>query len=251
MVQDPAPAGTAPPQEEPPYEEVAPAQYSPETVAEVAAEQGMSDGAEAALVLLLLLYLLSDDDEHSIIVPTVVRASIRAIFRPFIVAAIYNTALRKSPGRKHLLDEDVQRQANTMVNRVTRHTIIALEGKKAQKFRELRRAESGGPSREQLQQRAEAWAEEAAATIVTSSLENVKETLARSLGLTHKKWLTRLDNKVRHSHSVLEGQTVPIDGKFRLPTGVELSRPGDPEAPLSERINCRCRTLYLLPGKSE
>lgn len=250
MVQDPAPAQTPPPQEEPPYEEVAPAAYSPETVAEVAAEQGLSDGAEAALAALLLLYLLAgDDDEYSVIVPTVVKTAVRAIFRPFIVTMIYNTSLRKSPGRKHLLDEDVQRQANTMVNRVTRSAIVALEGKKAEKLREL--AKTSGRDSEEVRDRAASWAEEASATIVTSSLENVKSTLARSLGLTHKKWLTRLDNKVRHSHSILEGQTVPIDGKFRLPSGVELDRPGDPEAPLQERINCRCRLLYLLPGKTE
>lgn len=226
--------------------------YSPEIIAELQQEQAFSDSAEEKLAEILLNLLLRED--HAAIVaagfpPRELKVKINNTFKPFAVSMIYETTLRKSPGRKHLLDEDVQRQANTLVNSVTKQSMYALDGVKAAEILNLPRKtlEDG----EIFKRKSEAWANEAAATIVTFSVERVKEQLSRSLGLTHKKWLTRLDNKVRHSHRVLEGQTIKIEDVFTMPSGAKLSRPGDPTAPLSERLNCRCRLLYLLPGKSE
>ena len=68
---------------------------------------------------------------------------------------------------------------------------------------------------------------------------------AKAEGKTLKTWITELDDKVRLTHTIAEGQTVDIDGLFligdslmRFPKDVEY----DPEP--SEVINCRCSCIY-------
>lgn len=54
-----------------------------------------------------------------------------------------------------------------------------------------------------------------------------------------KRWRTRMDDKVRDSHSYLEGTTVGLDDYFYTYTGSQALYPGqfgDPE----EDCNCRC-----------
>lgn len=51
-----------------------------------------------------------------------------------------------------------------------------------------------------------------------------------------KIWRTARDARVRDSHSVLAGQARPMDERF----GNGLLYPGEPGAPASEVINCRC-----------
>ncbi|WP_019170670.1 phage minor head protein [Pseudaminobacter salicylatoxidans] len=55
-----------------------------------------------------------------------------------------------------------------------------------------------------------------------------------------KVWRSAHDNRVRDSHRAMHGQEVSLNGKFTCPTGAVLAYPGDPEAPASEIINCRC-----------
>lgn len=59
-----------------------------------------------------------------------------------------------------------------------------------------------------------------------------------------KVWRTAGDNRVRHSHQALSGQTAPMDGYFQSPSGAMLKHPGDPNAPASETIGCRCFMEY-------
>lgn len=64
---------------------------------------------------------------------------------------------------------------------------------------------------------------------------------AISSGIVNTKtWLTRRDNRVRHTHRRQEGLRIPLNGTF--PNGCRF--PGDPEASLAETINCRCRLAY-------
>ena len=68
---------------------------------------------------------------------------------------------------------------------------------------------------------------------------------ARESGKTKKVWLTELDDKVRPTHEIAEGQTVDIDGLFLV--GDSLMRfPMDTEydADPSETVNCRCVCKY-------
>ena len=58
-------------------------------------------------------------------------------------------------------------------------------------------------------------------------------------GATEKTWKTMEDNRVRDTHVLLDGVTVPIDGYFYTYTGAKAQAPcqfGD----ASEDVNCRC-----------
>lgn len=59
-----------------------------------------------------------------------------------------------------------------------------------------------------------------------------------------KVWSSTGDERVRHSHRVLDGQAVPFDGVFKAPSGETLRFPGDPLASAAEIINCRCAVEY-------
>ncbi len=53
-------------------------------------------------------------------------------------------------------------------------------------------------------------------------------------------WSSAGDGRVRHTHAILDGQSVGLNEKFNSPSGAQLMYPGDPSAPASERIGCRC-----------
>ncbi|MDY8108260.1 phage minor head protein [Fulvimarina sp. 2208YS6-2-32] len=56
-----------------------------------------------------------------------------------------------------------------------------------------------------------------------------------------KGWRNARDRRVRDSHVVLHGQTVGLNESFISPaTGAPIRYPGDPRAPASERVGCRC-----------
>jgi len=61
-------------------------------------------------------------------------------------------------------------------------------------------------------------------------------------GYKSKTWVSQMDERVRDSHQMANGQTVKIMEYFLVGTDLMLY-PGDPTASASEVINCRC-TLY-------
>lgn len=63
-----------------------------------------------------------------------------------------------------------------------------------------------------------------------------------------KKWRDAGDLRVRHSHMIMDGQTVGLEEPFRTPTGARLMHPGDTSlgAPASEIIRCRCDVQYSI-----
>ncbi len=63
-----------------------------------------------------------------------------------------------------------------------------------------------------------------------------------------KKWLTAHDVRVRMSHVHADGQEAELNDKF-IVGGWSLDHPGDPSAPPSETINCRCTMLYDIHEK--
>lgn len=79
-----------------------------------------------------------------------------------------------------------------------------------------------------------------------NALENYNEyRQARTGGKRKKVWLTENDDRVRLTHSLVEGKTVDIDGLFLV--GNSLMRfphdtMYDPE--ISELVNCRCACIY-------
>lgn len=53
-------------------------------------------------------------------------------------------------------------------------------------------------------------------------------------------WVTVQDSRRRHSHATMQGQKRPHGEAFVSGAGILLLFPGDPTAPLSEIIHCRC-----------
>lgn len=71
---------------------------------------------------------------------------------------------------------------------------------------------------------------------------------AEGMGIKLKKqWLATLDNRTRHAHAMLDGQTVDTDKPFKV-DGYELMYPGDRSAPGYLVYNCRCTTIAVLPN---
>lgn len=69
---------------------------------------------------------------------------------------------------------------------------------------------------------------------------------ARDMGIKLKKrWLATLDNRTRHAHAMLDGQTVDVDKPFKV-DGYELMYPGDSSAPGYLVYNCRCTQVSVL-----
>ena len=62
---------------------------------------------------------------------------------------------------------------------------------------------------------------------------------AAAAGWTRKTWTRRADARVRDTHRILHGQTLPLGDSFEV-RGHKLRFPGDPAAPISETANCRC-----------
>lgn len=64
-------------------------------------------------------------------------------------------------------------------------------------------------------------------------------------GKTKKTWHTKQDRKVRRSHRVLDGKTIPIEELFEV-NGSYMMVPKDTEngASLTEISNCRCWATY-------
>lgn len=61
-----------------------------------------------------------------------------------------------------------------------------------------------------------------------------------------KQWLATLDNRTRHSHQKLDGQTVGINEKFKSELGSEMMHPGDFEGGKPGDIyNCRCTMVTV------
>ncbi|MER6109364.1 phage portal protein [Streptomyces hirsutus] len=56
-------------------------------------------------------------------------------------------------------------------------------------------------------------------------------------------WVTRKDDRVRPAHKRLHGKTLPVGTPYTV-DGSSLRYPGDPFAPISLTVNCRCRLHY-------
>lgn len=80
--------------------------------------------------------------------------------------------------------------------------------------------------------------------MIRNAVFDAQSSVAASFNMTHKTWISRGDNRVRHSHSVLDGKSVPINSSFKLPNGGTIMFPGDYNAPLEETVNCRCIIIF-------
>lgn len=83
-----------------------------------------------------------------------------------------------------------------------------------------------------------------AARTMTTSAENAGRIdsykRAEAMGIKMKKqWLATQDNRTRHSHLLLDGESVPINEKFSN----GLMFPADPDGAPAEVYNCRCTLI--------
>ena len=82
------------------------------------------------------------------------------------------------------------------------------------------------------------------------------ETKARVDGMYYAKylgnkmskiWITAGDNRVRHSHAMLDGEEIPLDETFDN----GCKRPRDPNGAPAEICNCRCSLKYGVSGTEQ
>lgn len=68
---------------------------------------------------------------------------------------------------------------------------------------------------------------------------------AEDLGIQGgKMWMATIDSRTRHTHAMMDGETVGIDDEFSNGLQYAGDESGEPE----EVYNCRCRTQYVLKG---
>ena len=71
---------------------------------------------------------------------------------------------------------------------------------------------------------------------------------ARKMGIElEKQWLATLDSRTRHTHRMLDGQTVPVNDPFVTEYG-EIMYPGDPAGDPADVYNCRCTLISQVKG---
>ncbi|MEW1677817.1 phage portal protein [Streptomyces noursei] len=86
----------------------------------------------------------------------------------------------------------------------------------------------------------DASAESAATATVNGAADAVAAAAGPGIDRT---WQTRRDDRVRPAHAAAEGQTLPVKEPFEM-EGWPVRFPGDPLAPRSLTVNCRCRLRY-------
>lgn len=65
-----------------------------------------------------------------------------------------------------------------------------------------------------------------------------------------KQWVAVSDDRTRSNHAVMNGQRVPMDEDFDVPSTfgtARMSRPSDPRGGAENTINCRCVLMYVTP----
>lgn len=71
---------------------------------------------------------------------------------------------------------------------------------------------------------------------------------AEEMGIKIKRqWLAYMDNRVRDTHAILDGQIRAVGEPFQV-YGDEIMYPGDPTAKAALVYNCRCRTIAVVEG---
>lgn len=227
-------------------------EYVAEELAAAAEEQGLSDRAEAALLALLLALLAAQGIKSIASIPhSVWLTGFKTTLKPFalaIAAGIIARAARRPDGSiasDRVDNRDWDALADQIIERaivVAREAAIVEQGRAADPGSRYNDPYDRGVEGQDAVHDA---AKRIARAIVTSVGEGMKAAVAGGMGFERKRWLTRLDDRVRASHALLEGEIQPVSEPFRTITGAELQYPGDPSAPPEERVNCRCSILWM------
>ena len=90
-----------------------------------------------------------------------------------------------------------------------------------------------------------------ARTEVIGAYNQAAELVGRtSSNIALKEWVVAADGRERESHAAAGGQRVDSDADFAV-GGVRMNGPGDPSAPASEIVNCRCTLVFYTAAEAE
>lgn len=107
-----------------------------------------------------------------------------------------------------------------------------------------------------LKVRADAIARTEATQAASAARQEAMQQTLDAAGLTgadvERTWRATKDKRTRDTHRAMDGQKVAgMETAFQSPSGATLRYPGDPEAPASETIQCRCFvSMRLIRRKS-
>lgn len=124
---------------------------------------------------------------------------------------------------------------------------------------------------------AEGWTQEEIAQAYVKEFETISPSRARVIARTEvgiassngaqaavksleipglvKEWVSAQDDRVRDdsdhaNHSIMNGETAPLDGYFNVPPDAKMDGPGDESAEAEQVINCRCVLVYSQRGSN-
>jgi len=136
------------------------------------------------------------------------------------------------------------RQANLTTRREVANALVVVLALQPEEDRAgVLRTTLGAVFADLLGRRRRQMAEHEAQTAFNAGTYFAAEQVAGRRGV-RKRWLSRRDGRVRSTHQTLHGQTRPVGQAFKVEGGA-LRFPGDPVAPPSLTMNCRCRLRFI------
>lgn len=144
------------------------------------------------------------------------------------------------------------------VDQAVARILGTIEGHVIEVRKEILRADSSAESLdevldliEQAHRRGGNWIRMSGRTLANALRNEAALRTATMLGVTYMQWLSKRDDRVRHTHRVADGTVRRIDDEFQVGAWF-LRFPGDPKdlpASWPEIAGCRCGLLFQPPDK--
>ena len=140
-------------------------------------------------------------------------------------------------------------QRVTLVSGTAKQTLIRITQRLMSdpEFMTLGAIEKGRILRNQFNRYSQFQAERLVRTEATAAANFATSAAATTIfpgDQLQKEWIASFDDRVRDTHSDADGQIVDQNAAF-LVGGSQMMFPGDPSAPASEVINCRCSIAHI------
>lgn len=239
------------------YDYIGPKQPPPPPPADLEEQASAIRTAAEIAALALFVSAVMDDDEPGAADVAVIRSIFGDLIRGIAIAALMSAGPAPDRRRGELLSP-VSTIVDDLVELLSRRHSPDIDAliKMVQTIRQSNRdAPPRDPGELSLARESArnfaTWAYGRAIEAVATTIEP-PPWLISSFGLK-KTWITQHDGRVRPLHRRLHAKTVGWDKDFwRFPTtGQVLRYPGDPLAPLSATIGCRCMCWLSFSKKDE
>lgn len=181
-------------------------------------------------------YVRSDFEESDI--PTDVYSATQAVLTAAAQAYASDSALSQELDRVLSVNGFAVEQINASAGWLERESSLDATLREA-------RSLTAASWWDSLQETGSVWIKRIRRTTRTSATglnSVITITAIRLQDYSHKRWVTRHDDRVRFTHKLADGQTVPRDMPF-LVGGYTLRFPGDRSAEYGEVVNCRCTLI--------